>query len=126
MIGSNGDLTAAFTLRQHEHGLSLFRADLTDPRAVLQAIVDARTNPPTPHVTPEHLLEQGYLLVQVPLSVFEERGFRCSDPDERGHFEVFAPAGCADPAAMFEQFAPIFACSGQVVLSALPSQQAGR
>ncbi len=116
MIGQAGDLTAAFTLRRGEKGLSLYRADLATARSVLQAIIAARTHPPTPGVTPEDLVAQGYRVVQMPMSVLEDNGFICGAPDSRGHFEVYAPDGYVEPAAAFEQFASTFARHAQTVL----------
>lgn len=112
------DVTAAFTLRTRDTGLSLFRADLATPRSALQEWIDALNHPPRPELTPDDLLEQGFRVVQVPLSAFEEHGFRCGAPDDRGHFEVYAPAACREPAAEFEQYSATFARAARIVLQA--------
>jgi hypothetical protein len=86
-------------------GLSVFRADLTSPRQVLQHALDvarALSTSPDEHVrqrgekqlrdfgdTVETWVQNGWRVVRIPTTAFLERGFSLDEPDTRGHQNVY-------------------------------------
>lgn len=99
---------AAFTLESGEAGLSVFRADLASPYAVLQARIesakakrlvvesdDERTKienwlAKNPDV--ETLLQKGYRIIQLPIAEIARMGFEFTEPEttgyNKGHLEI--------------------------------------
>jgi hypothetical protein len=98
---------AAFRRKATEEGLSLYRADLRAPRAVLELMLAgqqarARSADEAEREraarwlsqngdTPELLWDRGWRIARVDLAEFTSRGFQVGLPDAEGHIDVTGP-----------------------------------
>jgi hypothetical protein len=86
-------------------GLSLFRADIQTPRGVIQHGIDSalqklssddenlRRNGEKQLAkygsTVEEWLQNGWRVVRLPVSAFENKGYELTDPEPYGHLNAF-------------------------------------
>jgi hypothetical protein len=97
-----------FTLRERDRGLSVYRADLVNPRAALQICInenllklasddeDTRKRAAGFFAlyggdTVESFVQAGWRVARIPISAFTDRGFTLEPPDATGHLNVIGP-----------------------------------